>query len=80
MVLPTKHLPLNRSLFALGAELLVMLDEPRTVSGLWSMLQNRRKSGDETTLTFDWFVLSLDFLFVIGAVDFENNRVQRRAR
>lgn len=68
MILPTKHIPLNRSLLGVGAELLALLDRESTVSGLWTALK-REKREDE--VPFDWFVLALDLLFGIGAIEFE---------
>ena len=78
MVLPTKHLQPNRSLFAIGAELLALLSAPRTVSNLWDSVQARRRELQEAEITFDWFVLALDFLFIVRAVEMSHNRISRR--
>jgi hypothetical protein len=78
MVLPTKHLQPSRSLIALGAELLGLLDRPRTVSNLWDSVRSRRGAAGEADVTFDWFVLALDFLFIVKAVDLAHNRIVRR--
>lgn len=76
MILPGKHLRQDRALLGIGAEILARLDEPRTVSELWEAV---RQQYDQTLaaspLSFDWFVLSLGFLFTISAVDFENGVV-----
>jgi hypothetical protein len=78
MVLPTKHLLPNRSLIALGAEMLGLLDSPRTVSSLWDSLQARRTGASETDVTFDWYILALDFLFIVKAIELVQNRIVRR--
>jgi hypothetical protein len=78
MVLPTKHLQPDRSLFALGADLLLLLDRPRTVSALWNAVQTERQKTRATEITFDWFILTLDFLFIVKAVEFAQNRISRR--
>jgi hypothetical protein len=70
MILPTKHLDPDRSLLGVGATCIRLLDEPKTVSRLWdeykiSVAGSRIGS---TGVTFDWFVLALDFLFCTGAL------------
>ena len=68
MILPGKHLRQDRALIGVGAEILVQLDDERTVSELWE----RVRIGRERTaspLSFDWFVLALTFLYAIQAVD-----------
>lgn len=75
MILPTKGIAPRRALLALGGEVLRALDEAKTVSRLWEDF--RRASDPGREVTFDWFVLSLDLLFVVGAVEFERGRVQR---
>ena len=75
MILPTKGVPPGRALISLGADILRLLPETKTVSRLWD---DFRKSKVTTTdVTFDWFVLSLDFLFLVGAVEFDRGRVRR---
>jgi len=67
MILPAKHISLSRSYLGNGASLLNILEKPKTVSDLWFEMRNSKKN-----VTFDNFVLSLDFLFIIGAVDFSH--------
>lgn len=75
MILPTKGVPPGRALISLGADILRLLTETKTVSRLWD---DFRKSKVTTTdVTFDWFVLSLDLLFLVGAVEFDRGRVRR---
>ena len=75
MILPTKGVSPRRALVSLGADILRLLTETKTVSRLWD---DFRKSKVTTTdVTFDWFVLSLDFLFLVGAVEFDRGRVRR---
>lgn len=74
MILPTKHLAPERSLIGIGAVILGQLDAERTVSELWARVQNARNE-DDAPLSFDWFVLSLTFLFSISAVDYDGGIV-----
>jgi len=76
MILPTKHLREDRALLTVGAELLDGLREPKTVSRLWSDFSNERSSG-ASPVTYDWFVLALDLLYLIGAIEFARGRVRK---
>ena len=77
MILPTKHLPVDRSLIGVGAELIALLDAPKTVSRLWANLQERPGTA-AGGVTFDWFVLALDMLHALGAVEMARGRLVRR--
>jgi hypothetical protein len=69
MILPTKHIPEHRCLLGLGGELLRLLEREHTVSSLWETVRAGRNGDAETPeVPFDWFILTLDFLFLIGAV------------
>ena len=76
MILPNKHLRPDRSILGIGGEILEVLKDDQTVSELWHRVQERR---DETTrpLSFDWFILSLSFLFAIGAVSLDRGLLIR---
>ncbi len=78
MILPTKRLPQDRALIAIGADVLVLLSRPQTVSKLWEDIKSRRLARKTSTpLPFDWFLLSLDFLFVIGGIELREGRLYR---
>lgn len=80
MILPTKHLRPDRALIALGADLLGLMSEPKTVSRLWSDFRRTRANRPGSApVTYEWFVLSLDLLFILGAVVFERGQVRRVA-
>ncbi len=72
MILPTKGVSPSKSLITLGAEVIGLLNGGSlSMSGLWYQLQDAR---DETErLSYDWFLLSLDLLFIMGAVDIDDN-------
>ena len=74
MILPTKHLQTQRTLLAVGGAVLTLLSEPKTVSRLWSELAGR---GEGALLTFDWFVLSLDFLYAAGALTLVEGQLRK---
>lgn len=76
MILPGKHLRPDRSLLGIGGEILEILEHEQTVSELWQRVQDRR-DGSKSPISFDWFVLSLAFLYAIGAVHFDRGILTR---
>ena len=80
MILPTKHIRPDRALLAIGGELLVFLREPVTVSRLWDDVRSKRGDpGEPAPINYDWFVLALDLLFLVGAVEFDRGLLRRAA-
>lgn len=80
MILPSKHLSQNRALLTVGAVILRNLSGPVTVSALWEQVS--RSSRDQSTplpLHYDAFVLALDLLFLMGAVELHEGLLVRRA-
>lgn len=78
MILPTKRLGQDRALLHVGGEILGLLDEPKTVSRVWDEVKRARAGwGAGSTLTYDWFVLALDLLFAVQAIEYDRGRVRR---
>lgn len=78
MILPTKHLRPDRALIAVGADILGLLREPKTLSRLWEefrLLRSRR--AGVAPVTYEWFVLAIDLLFLLNAVRFEKGQLQK---
>ena len=81
MILPTKRLNQDKALLTLGAEILSLLDEDKTVSRLWNEAkQVRSKQPGNRAITYDWFVLALTLLYTIGVVETESGRVRKQAK
>lgn len=78
MILPTKRIAQDRALIAIGGQVLSRLSEPKTVSRLWDEIRHARdpKLGF-SPVSFDWFVLSLSFLYGVKAIDMSRGRIQR---
>ena len=73
MILPTKYLPHDRALISVGGEILKHLEEPRTVSALWDCVRDGQHNNDVAALvSFDWFVLALNLLYAISAVEYKD--------
>ncbi len=80
MILPTKHIKPDRALLAVGAEMLQSLREPMTVSRLWDEVRRSRQDrAVSAPVNYDWYVLALDLLFLLGAVEFEQGLITKAA-
>ena len=68
-------------MLTVGGHLLTFLARPKTVSALWEEL-NRPAGGMGATLprriTYDWFLLALDLLYAVEAIELESGLVARR--
>ncbi len=81
MILPTKHLSSDVALLSVGARILRCLPRETTVSRLWNEVRKAtREEGYAPALSFDWFILALDLLFLLGAVELSEGRLRRVAR
>jgi hypothetical protein len=69
-LLPGKHVTFSESILGLGALILSKIGKGRTIDDIWVLL-HQAKSPEvliPEKIRFDEFLLSLDFLFMIGAV------------
>lgn len=73
MILPDKYIPLEETLLGLGELLLRKLDAPLDVVCLW-----RRVKDCPQVSTYHRFVLTLDFLYALGAIEFRDGKLKRR--
>lgn len=72
MILPTKHISSQHSILGAGSLVLSKLNNPRTVTSLWDRV--RTLPG----LDVYWrFILALDFLYAIEAIDFQDGLISR---
>ncbi len=80
MILPTKHLSQERALLTVGARLLAHLEQPKTVSALWEEISCLAIASENTTptLRYDAYVLTLDLLFLMGAVELQQGLLSRK--
>jgi hypothetical protein len=73
MITPTKGIAPQRSLLAVGAQILNALDRPQSVNQTWLRVQEwRTKNDHHAPLPFWWFVLALDTLYSLGLIDLES--------
>lgn len=71
-LLPNKHIEAKRSLLGLGALLLLKLEKPSTITGLWERCRENPDIG-----SFERFTASLDLLYLLGAVGIDNSILVR---
>jgi len=74
-ILPTKHIYTGKSLLGVGAKIIEQLHDPRTVSSLWSAVSTMPEVA-----TFERFVLTLDILYAIGAIEMDSGILRRSRR
>lgn len=81
MILPSKYLSPDRALLTVGARILENLRQPKTVSTLWEKLHRKggRTQQMNSTLSYNNFVLAMDLLFLMGAVELVDGILKRRA-
>ena len=78
MIMPTKHVRAERALIGVGAEVLAIMREPMTVSRLWNKIRDRRSvSSPNAPIDYNWFILALDLLFMIGVIETRTGVVSR---
>ena len=80
MILPSKHLSQDRALLTVGAMILRLLSRPMTVSALWEEMP-RPEVGQKSPapLRYDAFVLALDMLFLMSAIELRDGLLHRGA-
>lgn len=80
MILPSKHLSQDRALLTVGAMILERLPNPMTVSALWEGM-TRPAAGQEhpPRLHYNSFVLALDLLFLVGAIELQEGLIRRKS-
>jgi hypothetical protein len=79
VITPTRSITPDRALLSVGAQILLQLDEPKTVSQAWLRLRAWRAERELTSpISFTWFVLALDVLYGLGAVDIIDDLLTRR--
>lgn len=72
MILPTKHVPISRSVMGQSVRVLGRLQRPITMSRLWDDVRH------ETDFrSFDRFVIVLDFLFMLGLIELRDGLLRR---
>lgn len=77
MILPDKHITYNKCLLRVSGLLLRHLDfdNPKTISIIWEKAKSNLEN--EFELTYQWFILSMDLLFIMGIINIQKGRIIR---
>jgi hypothetical protein len=76
MILPTKNIAPERALLTIAGKVFDHLDEPATVSRVWDEI---RAEYQERPLSYAWFLLAVDLLFIMNLVWFDQSGLLRRS-
>ncbi|WP_394298226.1 ABC-three component system middle component 6 [Streptomonospora alba] len=78
MLLPSKAIGTDQAIISVGAQILIQLEHPGSVSAVWERFSKWRIDNKlESSVPFWWFSLALDFLFTVGAIDFQEEQLVR---
>ncbi len=71
MIMPGKNINMSESLIGLGAFVLSILDNPKSIDDCWKELNEIYiDSGTiKKKHTFDNFILTIDLLYIMGSVN-----------
>ena len=72
MILPTKNIKMQYSLLNCGAIILNKLEDSDTISAIWEKV-----SIEDILNNYDKFVITMDFLYMVGAIDYNNGLIVR---
>jgi hypothetical protein len=72
MIAPNKYISIDASLIGVGAAVLRQLPEPRSITALWESCRQIAAIG-----TFHRFVLALDLLYLLGAINMNDGLIIR---
>jgi hypothetical protein len=76
MILPDRNIAPDRALLTIGGTIFDRLSEPMTVSRLWDDI---RELHQKRPISYVWFLLSVDLLFVLNLVWFDQDGLLRRS-
>lgn len=74
MIFPAKHIRLSESLLGLSAFVLSFLNSPKSVDRLWGEVKQINNSSYlPANHSYDNFLLTVDYLYLVGIVDVNKN-------
>jgi hypothetical protein len=76
MILPDRNIAPDRALLTIGGVIFARLSEPMTVSRLWDEI---RELNEKRPLSYVWFLLAVDLLFLLNLVWFDQDGLLRRS-
>ncbi|WP_166877708.1 ABC-three component system middle component 6 [Salinibacterium sp. ZJ450] len=81
MITPTKGIAPQRALVSVAAQVAMVLKEPMTISQTWASLKEWRERNRHTApISFGWFVLAVDVLFALGALEYDEGLLRKKGQ
>lgn len=78
MILPTKHMGHEMALLSIAAEIYHLCGPRESVGSLWDKYKNSLSSQlGRPPVSYDWFLLALDLLFILGRIDLRGKMIVR---
>lgn len=72
MIMPSKYLREDEALIGISAALLPLVENNGNLAALWESAKKIDAIG-----SFERFIFALDFLYLLGLVDLQNNKIVR---
>lgn len=72
MIMPSKYLREDEALIGISAALLPLVENNGNLTALWESAKKIGAIG-----SFERFILALDFLYLLGLIDLNNNKIVR---
>jgi hypothetical protein len=76
LILPDRNIAPDRALLTIGGLIFDRLTEPTTVSRIWDDI---REEHQNRPISYMWFLLSVDLLFVLNLVWFDQDGLLERS-
>ncbi|MFC1691833.1 ABC-three component system middle component 6 [Nanoarchaeota archaeon] len=76
MLVPNKYEDVSKNLLSIGAEIIKSLRGRRNIYMLYKKVTLAR--GDEYRLSFDKYLLALDFLYAMGKIELDDEDIVRK--
>ena len=73
MLIPNKYEDLSHSVLAVGSEITTLLNQRRDIYRLYKLLLKKQNADYE--LSFDRYLLILDFLYAINIINLQGGEV-----
>lgn len=77
MILPSRNIAPDRALLTIAGNVFQRLSEPMTISRLWDDL---RSEYQKKPISYSWFILAIDLLYVMNLVWFDRDGLLRRSK
>ena len=72
MIMPSKYVREEEAIIGVGNILLQHIKGSINISSLWENVKT-----NHAVVTFDRFVIALDFLYILGIIDIKQNDIMR---